>query len=230
MRKSLLAVGLVIMLVGVFVLNEGVQVVMPFAELAGLVSHVQTEKLLLSPTLLTVAPSTYSFIPVDLRGGVKVMGSLEVGAGQEVGFYVMDEGNFTLWRASQPSSVILAKPIAITYNFTITPKTTSSYYFVFDNPDTTRRVVIFSLSTLVNTTVANPMIDYSGYLIFALGIVLFAIGARTGKRKPKPEVQIKREAHARAEAKPETAVRCKFCGAEVPKGEKFCAKCGRAQQ
>jgi hypothetical protein len=230
MRKTLLAVGLVIMLVGVFVVNEGVQVVVPFAELVGLVSHVQTEKLLVSPTLLTVAPSTYSFVPVDLRGGVKVMGSLEVGAGQEVGFYVMDEGNFTLWRAGQPSSVLLAKPIAITYNFTVTPKTAGGYYFVFDNPDTTRRVVIFSLSTVENITVLNPIVDYLGYLIFALGIVLFAIGARTGKRKPKPEVQIKREVIAKPETKPEASVRCKFCGAEVPKGEKFCLKCGRAQQ
>jgi len=230
MRKSLLAVGLVIMLVGVFVVNEGVQVVVPFAELLGLVSHVQTEKLLVSPTLLTVAPSTFSSVLVDLSGGVRVMGSLQVGAGQEVGFYVMDEGNFTLWRAGQPSSVLLAKPIAITYNFTITPKSTGGYYFIFDNSDTTRRVVIFSLSAIENTTVLNPIVDYLGYLLFALGIVLFAIGARTGKRKPKPEVQIKREAPTKTEAKPETAVRCKFCGAQVPKGEKFCLKCGRAQQ
>jgi hypothetical protein len=226
MRKSLLAIGIVLMLVGVFVLNEGVQIVVPFAQVLGLVSHVQTERLVVSPTLLTVAASSYSFLPVDLRGGVRVMGSLEVGAGQEVGLYVMDEGNFTLWRATQPSTVLLAKPIAISYNFTITPKTTGSYYFVFDNPDTTRRVVIFSLSTIENTTVLSPVVDYSGYLIFALGIVLFAIGARTGKRKPKPEALIKRE----TAVKPETVVHCKFCGAEVPRGEKFCAKCGRAQQ
>jgi hypothetical protein len=230
MRKTLLAVGLVIMLVGVFVLNEGVQVVIPFAELAGLVSHVQTEKVLVSTTLLTVAASSYSFLPVDLNGGVKVMGSLQVGAGQEVGFYVMDEGNFTMWRASQPSSVLLARPTAISYNFTITPKTSGTYYFVFDNADTTRRVVIFSLSTLQNVTVLNPVVDYLGYLIFALGIVLFTIGARTGKRKPKIEAQIKREVVAQPVTRPATVVRCKFCGAEVPTGEKFCAKCGRAQQ
>jgi hypothetical protein len=229
-RKSLLAVGLVVMLVGVFVLNEGTQVVVPFAELAGLVSHVQTEKLLVSQTLLTVPPSGNRSLQADLTSGAKVMGSLEVTAGQEVGFYVMDEGNFTLWRAGQPSSILLAKPIAITYNFTITPKTTGTYYFVFDNPDTTRRVVIFSLSTIESRTVLNPIIDYSGYLILALGIVLFAIGARTGKRKPKPELQIKRGATAKPETEPETVVRCRFCGAEVPKGEKFCAKCGRAQQ
>jgi hypothetical protein len=230
MRKILLALGLVIMLVGVFVLNEGVQVVIPFAELAGLVSHVQTEKLLVSPTLLTVAASSYSFLPVDLNGGVKVMGSFQVGAGQEVGFYVLDEGNFTLWRAGQPCSVMLARPTAISYNFTITPKTSGSYYFVFDNADTTRRVVIFSLSTIQNVTVLNPMVDYMGYLIFALGILLFAIGARTGKRKPKLEAEIRHEVVAKPVTKPETVVRCKFCGAEVPKGEKFCAKCGRAQQ
>jgi hypothetical protein len=225
MRKLLLAIGLVLMLAGVFVLNQGVQSVVPFAELLGLVSHVQTERLLVSPTLLTVAASSYSFLPADLKGGVQVMGSLEVGGGQEVGFYVMNEGNFTLWRANQPSSVVLAKPIAISYNFTIRPQTTGTYYFVFDNPDTTRRVVIFSLSTVENITVLNPVVDYSGYLIFAFGIVLFAIGARTGKRKPKLEPQIKHE----PVAKPETTARCKFCGAEIPEGEKFCAKCGRAQ-
>jgi hypothetical protein len=82
MRKLLLAIGLVLMLAGVFVLNQGVQSVVPFAELLGLVSHVQTERLLVSPTLLTVAASSYSFLPADLKGGVQVMGSLEVGGEQ----------------------------------------------------------------------------------------------------------------------------------------------------
>jgi hypothetical protein len=218
MRRFVLTIGFVLMLAGIFVLSQGTQALTPFAELVGLESRVQTERLLISPTVLTVAASSYSFLPANLRGGVQAKGSLEVGAGQEVGLYVMNEGNFTLWRAGQPSTVLLAKPIAISYNFTITPKTTGSYYFVFDNQDTTRRVVIFSLSMVEDTTIISPVVDYAGYLVFALGVVLFAIGARTGKRKPKPE------------AIRETGARCKFCSAEIATDEKFCRKCGRAQQ
>jgi len=222
MRRWALAIGLLLMIAGIFVLSQGVQIITPFAGFLGLVSHVQTERLVIPQTLLTVPASSNAFLPADLRGGVQVKGSLVVGVGQEIGFYVMDEGNFTLWRAGKPSLILLAKPTAISYNFTITPQTTGTYYFVFDNQDTARRVVIFSLSTVEDTTVLSPVIEYAGYLVFALGIVMFAIGARTGKPRPKPEVV--------PAATPATRVHCRFCGAENATDRLFCEKCGRAQR
>jgi hypothetical protein len=222
MRRWALAIGLLLMVGGIFVLSQGVQVIAPFAELLGLVSHVQTERIVIPQTLLPVPASSNAFLTADLRGGVQVKGSLVVGVGQEAGFYVMDEGNFTLWRAGKPSVILLAKPSVISYNFTITPHTTGTYYFVFDNQDTTRRAVIFSVSTVEDTTVLSPVVEYAGYLVFALGIVMFAIGARTGKPRPKPEVA--------PAVTPATHVLCRFCGAEIAKDRLFCEKCGRAQR
>jgi hypothetical protein len=226
MRRWALAIGLLLMIAGIFILNQGVQIITPFAGFLGLVSHVQTERLVIPQTLLTVPASSNVFLPADLRGGVQVKGSLVVGVGQEVGFYVMDEGNFSLWRAGKPSIILLAKPSAVSYNFTITPQATGTYYFVFDNQDTARRVVIFSLSVVEDTTVLSPLVEYAGYLVFALGIVMFAIGARTGKPRPKPEV-----APAVTPAVPlATRVHCRFCGAEIARDQMFCEKCGRAQR
>jgi hypothetical protein len=218
MRRTVLTIGLLLMLAGGFVVYEGVQMLTPFAEVVGLISQVQTERSLVPQTLLSVAPSDYSFVPVDLKSGVQVKGSFQVVDSRVIALYVMDGGNFSLWRAGRPSTIILAKPIAVSSNFTITPQASGTYYFIFDNQDTTKRTVIFGLSVLEQTAVPNPLFADVGYIVFALGIVLFAIGARTGTAKPEP-------AKSR-----EDVVRCKFCGAKLAKSETFCAKCGRAQQ
>ena len=218
MNRSLLIIGLLFMAAGFFVLNQGAQILTPVAELTGLASQVQTEMPILPPTVLTVPASSYTFLPANLPGGVTAKGSLQVGNGQEIAMYVMDEANFTQWQAKHTGEVILAKPMVISYNFTIAPKVTGTYYFIFDNQDTTKRVVIFSLSVLENTTVVSPLIGNAGLGLFAFGIIFFAIGAKTGKRKPKPSET------------PGTRVRCRFCGAEFPTDETFCAKCGRAQK
>lgn len=218
MRRNVLVIGLLLMLAGGFVVYQGVEMLNPIAEMVGLVSHVQTERLVIPQTLLSVAPADYSFVPVDLQGGVTVKGAFQVVDSREIAMYVMDGANFSLWKAGRPSAIILAKPTAIYFNFTLTPHSTGTYYFIFDNQDITRRTVIFSLSVLEDSTVPNPLLSSVGYLVFVLGILLFAIGARTGKAKPKPTKTM------------ETGIRCRFCGAPLAKGETFCAKCGRAQQ
>ena len=216
MNRSLLIIGLLLMLAGLFVLNQGAQILTPVAELTGLASQVQTESLIIAPTLLTVSASNYSFLPVTLQGGVTVEGSLQVGNGQGIALYVMDEANFAQWQTRHTGQVLLANPMAMSYNFTITPKVTGTYYFIFDNQDTNKRVVILSISVIENTTVISPFVQNAGYEIFGLGIILFVIGVRIGG-KPK------------SEEGPETGVRCRFCHAKIPTGEIFCPKCGRAQ-
>jgi len=218
MNRSLLVIGLLLMVAGFFVLNQGTQMLTPVAELTGLVSQVQTERPIVPPTILTVPPSDYAFLPATLRAGVTAKGGLQVGNGQEIAMYVMDERNFAQWQAKHTGEVLLAQPMVISYNFTISPKATGTYYFIFDNQDTTKRVVILSISVLENTTVISPIIENAGFELFALAIVFFAIGVRTGKRKPKPQDVL------------ETRVRCRFCGAKIGTGEAFCAKCGRAQK
>jgi hypothetical protein len=203
------------MLAGGFLVYEGVQMLTPLAEDIGLVSHVPTQENLVPQTLLSVAPSNYTFIPVSLQSGVAVSGAFQVADSREIAFYVMDEGNFSMWRAGHPSAVVIVKPVAISYNFTFATPAAGTYYFIFDNQDTSsRRTVIFVLSTVEDTVVPNPYFDNAGYIAFALGIVLLAIGAKTGGPK-----RIREE-----------VVRCKYCRAKLTKGETFCAKCGRSQQ
>ena len=220
MRRSLLVIGVLLILAGFYVLNEGVQILVPIAELTGLTSQVQTESPIVPPTLLSVPPGNYTFLPVNLQAGVTAKGALQVGNGQAIALYVMDDQNFVLWKKGQPSTIILARPTAISYNFTLPSQAAGTYYFVFDNQDTTKKVVIFSLSVQESSTVLNPVVNYAGYELFVLGLLLFVIGARTGRSKPKYE-----------EAKvADTGVRCRFCGARLATNETFCSKCGRAQQ
>lgn len=216
MNRSLLIIGILLMVAGLFVLNQGAQILTPIAELTGLASQVPTERPIIPPTLLTVPASDYAFLPANLPGGVTVQGSLQVGNGQEVAMYVMDEANFAQWQAKHTGQVLLARPMAMSYNFTISPSVSGTYYFVFDNQDTTKRVVVLSIGVLENTTVVSPFIENAGFELFGIGIVFFAIGARIGG-KPTTEEG------------PETGVRCRFCRTKVPKGETFCPKCGRAQ-
>ena len=217
-RRFVLTTSLLLMLAGIFVIAQGVQVLTPIVETFGLASRVQTDRLLISPTLLAVPASNYTFLTADLNSGAQVKGSLQVVDSREIGFYVMDEGNFTLWRAGRPSAVILAKPAAISYNLTFRPQATGPYYFVFDNQDNNRRTVIFSLSAVEEVVVLNPLLNYAGYELVALGLVLMIFSIKLRGKKREPVLQSGK------------ALPCRFCGAELEREQAFCRKCGRAQK
>lgn len=219
-RTKILTIGLLLLLAGVFTLEQGPLFLNPIAQTLGLASHYQTEIPILPPTLIAVPPTNYTSLPADLRGGTQVEGALEVAGGYEIAFYVMDQGNFSQWRAGEPSAIILARPTVISSNFTFTPTTSSTYYFVFDNQDTSRRVVIFSLNTVENVTFLNPIIEFAGYEILLIGIILCLLGIRGGKK------------HSAISAQTDQTDRwkCKFCGTKNARDLTFCEKCGRSQR
>jgi len=181
-RRKILTIGLLLLLTGVFTLEQGPLFLSPIAQTLGLASQYQTEVPILPPTLIAVPPTNYTSLPADLRGGIQVDGALEVAGGHEVAFYVMDQGNFSKWRAEEPSAIILARPTIISSNFTFTPATSSTYYFVFDNQDTARRVIIFRLNTVENTTLLNPILEFAGYEILLVGIILCLLGIKSGQK------------------------------------------------
>ena len=218
-QRKILTIGLILILAGVFTIQQGPQFLSPVAQLLGLTSHVQTVNPILPSTLLSVPPSNYTFLSSDLSADVQVQGTLEVTDGREIAFYVMDQGNFSLWRAGQPSTIILAKPTTISYNFTFTPTTSGTYFFIFDNQDTARRAVIFSLSSVENLTVLNPVVEFAGYETSLVGLILCLFGIGTGK---------KRETIS-AEAT-EAGWKCRFCGAVNTGDQTFCEHCGRSQR
>jgi len=220
MRRRLLTLGVLLILVSIFVFEQGAQVLAPVADLTGLSAGYTKENVILPPTLYSVPASNYTFVSEDIAGGSQLVGSLEVGDGGQVAFYVMDEGNFSLWRTGQPASLVLAKPLAVSYNFTLSPPSSGTYYFVFANHSDTPLDVIFSLSSAQEVVVLSPFVQYAWLELFLLGAVLTFLGLRGGKPK------------AQVEAKPviRPGWKCKFCGAENDVKERmFCGKCGRAQ-
>jgi hypothetical protein len=215
-RRKILTIGLILIVAGVFTIEQGPQFLSPIAQSVGFASHVQAVNPILPPTLLPIPPSNYTSYSSNLSGGVQVQGTLQVTDGREIAFYVMDEGNFSLWREGRPSAIILARPTAISYNFTFTPTTSGTYFFVFDNQDTARRVVIFSLDSVENLTILNPIVEFSGYEVFLVGFALSVFGIRAGKKRESIST--------------EAGWKCRFCGAINTGDQTFCEHCKRSQR
>ena len=216
MRRKTLTLGVLLLLTAIFTLQQGAQVLAPIAGIAGLSTQYAQATVILPPTLYSVPASNFTFASEHLTAGEQFTGSLNVAGARQVGFYVMNEGNFSLWRAGHPAALLLAQPLAISYNFTITPPTSGTYYFIFDNEESSSQIVIFNLSSFQNIVVLNPLVQYAGFELLVLGAVLCFFGLRGGKRKAKD--------------KPEPGWKCRFCGAKNAAEDKtFCSKCGRAQ-
>jgi hypothetical protein len=220
-HKTILAIGLLLLVAGFFVLDQGTEIVYPIADLAGLVSHVPTQTPLIAPTLISIASTNHTQLSTDLQGGVQVQGVVTVSGAREIAFYVMNEASYMDWRAGRPTTIILAKPFTSIYNFTLTPTSTGTYYFVFDNQESSRVAVVFSLNLVKEEMVPSPAIVYLGPELILIGILLAIIGVITGKKKTEADEE---------EAIQEPAWRCKFCGNKNPYGEMFCKKCGRSKE
>jgi hypothetical protein len=126
----------------------------------------------------------------------------------------MDEGNLSLWKAGQPASILLAKPSTISSNFTVTPPTTGTYFFVFDNPDHDGRVIVFNASSVRNVSVLPPLIQYADYELLLVGILLMILGLKTGKKSRQQK---------------SVTQKCRFCGGKIQPQQTFCPKCRRSQ-
>jgi len=225
MRRRTLTLGVLLLLAAFFVLEQGAQILTPLAELAGLSTHYTQETQILPPTLYSVPAVNYTYAAEELTGGGEFVGSLAAAGGRQVGFYVMNEGNLSLWRAGRPASLILANPSVISpYNFTLSPTSSGTYYFVFDNRDSSPQSVVFSLSSVQYVAVLSPFVQYAGIELLLLGAVVSYFGLRGGKRKIQTKIEKTTQRSEDAEWK------CRFCGARNPAEDKlFCIKCGRAQ-
>lgn len=221
MRRRTLTLGVLLVLAAFFVLEQGAQMLAPAAQIAGLSTEYTKENAILPPTLYSVSASNYSYASEPLTAGVRYVGSLEVADARQVAFYLMDEGNFSLWRAGRPPSLILDNPSAVSFNFTLAPANSGVYYFVFDNPENNPVAVVFVLSSVQDIMVLNPLVGYAGYELLLLGIVFSFFGLRGGGHKAETK---------RAGRTSERGWKCKFCGARNP-GDKptFCSECGRSQ-
>jgi hypothetical protein len=217
MRRKTLTVGAFLILIALLIFEQGTQVLTPLADITGLSSQYTQEIVILSPTLYSIPALNYSFVSEDLSSGSHLIGSLQVAEGLAVAFYVMDAGNFSLWRTGRPSALVLAEPIAISYNFTLSPSVAGTYYFVFDNQDNSPRTVILSLSSTQTVTVLSPLLQYASFESLLLGVLLAFLGLGGGKKKAKPSPVVK------------AGWKCKFCSALNEEERVFCVKCGRSK-
>jgi len=178
-------------------------------------------------TLYSVPAGNYTFASEAISGGRQCVGSLDVADGRQVGFYVMDAANFSLWRVGRPASVILANPNALSYNFTFSTTASETYYFVFSNQENSPVTLVFTLSSVQDITTLNPFVEYAGYELLLLGIVLSFFGLRGGRKRAEE----KKAPQAPQSPQPvETGWKCKFCGTRnIGEEPTFCSKCGRAQ-
>jgi len=214
---------------GLYFMNQGAQILYPLAGAAGLIINVQSQIVMVPSTLLTVAPSNYTYLTVELKQGAQTTGRVQIEGGGELGFYIMNGGNFSEWRHSRPTVIELAKPNAINYNFTFAPRNSGTYYCVFSNQDPTRKNVVFTLSTVETVAVPSPFIQYAGYEALMFGLLLSIVGVKTGKKKPKP-TKILEPTKISEPTKILDDVKCKFCGARKELAETFCSKCGRSHK
>jgi len=217
MRKAVLAVGLFLILAGIGIMGQGTEKLYPIAQAFGQATVSRSEHTLIPKTLVSVPPSSSDHISADLRANEEVVGSVDVANSREVAFYIMNEGNFSSWETGQPSQVLYARSRAITFNFSFVPNKDGTYYFVFVNEDTSRRLVVFSLDEIRATIILSPIFQYAAYESLALGIVLAALGAFTGGKKARYKIEVPEE------------WKCTYCGERNMAKDDFCRKCKRSR-
>ena len=217
MRWLTLGIGLLIIGAGLYVGNQGTQILIPVAQVTGLVSQGVSITPVIPTTLLPVPASNYTYLTANLSENIRTTGLVQVEGGSEIGFYVMNEGNFSIWSRGHPSLISLAKPDAVNYNFTFAPDVSGVYFFVFSNQDPVRKNVLFTLKTVESTTIPSPLIEYADFEMLILGVLLTIVAVKTGRNPPKYR------------SEDESGVNCKFCGKKLKTGEMFCSKCGRSQ-
>ena len=222
MRWRVLILGLLIIVAGMYVFNQGPQILTPVAEVTGQISAGVLVTPIVSSTLLSVPGSNYTYLTANLRRSVMVNGLVQVEGGSQIGFYVMNSGNFTQWRGGNPSTIALANPALGSYNFTFVPDVDGPYYFVFSNQDAGHKNVIFSLNAVTFTRTPSPFIQYAAFELILVGILFAVIGINTGKKKSKSWKEA-------ATVTEEKLAKCKFCGKALATGELFCPHCGRSQ-
>jgi len=155
---------------------------------------------------------------------VKTIGMVQVEGESQIGFYIMNKGNFSQWRQGGPSTVALAKTDISNYNFTFIPAGSGLYYFIFNNQGAGHENILFTLNTVSYTMTPSPIVQYADFELLIIGILLTIIGIKTGKK-----ARSWKEPYVTAAAEDDTTPKCKFCGKELVTGELFCPKCRRSQ-
>lgn len=188
MRRRILTVGVILLLIAVYLLLSP-DVVETLARTFGALRTTQRNEPIVKHTLLRVAPSNYSYISqifsTQKFTEQRFTGNISVGGDQSIDFYVMNQGNFTLWLNGQPASVSVSALSAKNYTFALKLDRADTYYFVFDNTYShDGKNVIFSLLLEEQTQEVDPTVNYLVVPLFSVvAVILVVYGATGPKRK-----------------------------------------------
>lgn len=184
MRSRTLAIGLILVILGIYLNYWGTSVVTTLAVSAGNPStKIEPHK----PLLLIVEPNNYTYITMQMSTDTvhALHGSLA--ATGEVSLYVMNQTEYDTWRSGKTTSVELSVTSATNRNFTLTPDRSGTYYVILDNRGSDKsKSVTLDLSEEINTIETSPLFDYLPASLIIVGVILVGLGLG-GKKTPKPE-------------------------------------------
>lgn len=188
-----------------------------------------------SPTqsyyLVKVAPGNYSDLTYTLQPADQL--SVTVSAGpQPVDFFLMNGGNFSTWARNTTAAIQVYPQSAFNvknYTFGFSGQDgTQTYYLVF---------VARSNTSSTDVLVQSSVQDSGGSLttlvpgvFIGVGAVLALVGARMGGGRDGERADDSPTAPA-GKAQPDwssVTPKCRYCGAPLEGGARFCRSCGRS--
>jgi hypothetical protein len=185
--------------------------------------------------LVRVAPGNYSYVQATVNPQQTLQATIASGP-TSVDFFLMNNDNFSAWtnKGSPPSQVYPQSKFDVqNYSFSIAGTGSSEDYYLLLNS----RDLNMSTSVLVHLMLLNGpgTLETLAPLVFiVLGVVVAVFGATRRKKveEPPPEAEENTGGGGLfslfSGSSPEVP-KCRFCGAELQVGSKFCPSCHTAQ-
>jgi hypothetical protein len=179
MRTRILSFGLILLLIGVYLIFGGADLIKTLST-STTTTSVQTETQ--KQVLLTVEGNSYTYLSTspsihNLQVSYKATG--------EISIYIMNNSEFEDWKNGKPTTVQIYVFSAKDGDFMFTPEHGGTYYIVFDNRGSNSvKSVIVNISNEKVVTTTIPAIEYLPQFLIIIGIILTGFGL-AGKRKRK---------------------------------------------
>ena len=178
--------------------------------------------------LVRITSQNYSYYEVPLATGDSIAVSFAANPGG-VDVFLMNQGNFTLWAASEQGS----------YTYAEAALRVSNYSFEFTNMGQGQNfyVVLAShsaeaTSVLMHVVGARPSqltLLLLPSILGLIGVLSLAYGLRGGRAKQESRKSEVGRSGPQPSSPPPPVEFCRYCGAVLRPGSQFCLSCHRSQ-
>ena|GEM_PF-2987729 len=186
MKPKIVAVGLILFLIGLYTGVVNPSVTLAVSKSLGFTSTSYKDEPLLPLTLLNVNAKDSVKVEIDLPSNpdrVAIVSSFV--ADGPLNFYLMDEEGLRAWERGSTARVYDAAIAQPKYNLTLKLEKAGKYYVVFENPQESRRNVVFTVSQRVLVYYVNTQMEILPQITLLIGFVITLIGLKlSGKKKP----------------------------------------------